>query len=49
MANASRLDSAITSFNGAMLQLNPKKELSPADNGKAIRLIALGLKISPRH
>jgi hypothetical protein len=44
MANTQKLDSAITNFNGAMLQLDVTKELSPTDNAKAIRYLALGLK-----
>jgi hypothetical protein len=44
VANAEKLDSAISNFDGAMLQLDVTKELSPTDNARAIRLLALGLK-----
>ncbi len=44
MANTQKLDSAITNFNDAMMQLDVTKEASPTDNAKAIRFLALGLK-----
>lgn len=44
MPNFPSLDSAILNFNGAAQQLDVTKELSPTDNAKAIRLLALGLK-----
>jgi hypothetical protein len=44
VANTQKLDSAISNFIGATVQLDVTREVSPTDNAKAIRLLALGLK-----
>lgn len=44
MANNPKLDSAITHFNGALMQLDVTKEVPTTDVAKAIRFLAFGLK-----